>query len=371
MDKLLAKYQDKVKPLAVGDIVGGRVIYCSRNAVKLDLDPWGVGIVFGRELGEDFSKDQYPIGSQAQAQVLELENEEGQIILSFRKVGKERVWQKLAEKCEAGEVLEVKPTEANRGGLIISIEGVKGFLPVSQLSSEHYPRVAGGDKDKIYEKLLELVGQNLKVKILDVDQKTNKLIFSEKATTSEDKSQSLEKFKIGQKVKGRVTGIVGFGAFVDIGGVEGLVHISEISWDKVTDISKFLKVGDEIEVMVIGKENDKISLSLKQLTSDSWEKEVRKYNVGDLVGGEITRITPFGAFVKLDEKIEGLVHISEISDKHLKSPEEVLKVGQKHKFRVIAIEPESRKISLSLKSASEPESPPSKNKKKTSKTEKK
>lgn len=353
MEKLLAKHGDKVKLLAVGDVVEGKVIFCSKNVVKLDLDPLGVGIVFGRELGEDFSKDKYPLGTKVLASVLELEDEEGQIILSFRKAGKERIWQEIASKCESGETLTVKPIEANKGGLIISLSGVRGFLPLSQLSAKNYPLVSGGDKDEIYSRLLELVGKPINVKILDFDQKENKLIFSEKATASEEKKSVIDGFKIGQKIKGKITGIVDFGAFVDIGGLEGLIHISEISWDKVTDISKFLKVGQEVEVIVIGKENDRVSLSLKRLTTDPWGEEIKKYKVGDLAKGEVSRITPFGAFIKLNDKIEGLVHISELSEKHLKTPEEVLKVGEKLNFRIISIEPDSRKISLSLKSAKE------------------
>jgi len=351
-EELIAQYTEKIKPFEVGSTVEGTIIYLGRTVVLLDLEGRGLGMVFGRELGEDYSKAKYKLGDKVLAQVLELEDEEGRVILSLRRVGKERVWRQLEQHFQKGDTLSLKVVEANKGGLLLAMGEIKGFLPVSQLSAKHYPRVEGGDKDKILSQLSKLIGSVLNVKILDLDQKTNKLIFSEKdALLSND--EILSKYKIGERVKGKVTGIVDFGAFVNLGEIEGLVHISEISWDKVENISDYLKVGDEVEVMVIGSEGGKISLSLKRLTEDPWQKKASKYKVGDEVEGEVTKITPFGAFVRLKEGLEGLVHISEISLDHVENPEDVLKVSEKYKFKIISIDPQSHKIALSLKAMSE------------------
>jgi small subunit ribosomal protein S1 len=241
----------------------------------------------------------------------------------------------------------VRPIDANKGGLLIEIEGVQGFLPVSQLSTENYPRVS--DKDEIQIRLTSLINKPMEVIVLDADEKENKLIFSEKEAKKGEMSEVVNKFAIGDKIKGIITGIVDFGVFVNVEGVEGLVHISEIAWDRVEDPAKVVKIGDEVEALIIGIENDRFSLSLKRLTEDPWAKTARQFKIGEIVEGEITRITPFGAFARLHETIEALVHISELAEGHIKDPGEVVEVAKKYKFMILNIDTENHKIALSLK----------------------
>lgn len=345
MGDLLKEYQDKVKPLAENDIVEGTVIAVTKAGIWLDIGPYGTGLAVGREVAEAGYKDSLP-GDKITASVIVPEMDEGYALLSLRKASRGKNWEKLRELKEKEEIISVKPFDANKGGLLIEYEGIKGFMPVSQLSPENYPRVA--DKDEILSRLNKLVGKSLKAVIIDVDQKEGKLIFSEKEALKDEIKKIIDKFEIGDKVKGKVTGVVDFGIFMNVKGIEGLVHISEISWDRVEDPKKFAKVGDELEVVVIGKDQDRISLSLKRLSEDPWEKEIGKLKVGDQIEGEVTRITPFGAFVRVSKSVEALVHISELSEEHIANPSEVVAVGKKYKFKIISFDPENHKLSLSL-----------------------
>jgi small subunit ribosomal protein S1 len=241
------------------------------------------------------------------------------------------------------------PYDANRGGLLIELEGIRGFLPVSQLAAEHYPRVSDADKDEILTKLNSLVNKTLRVRILDVSRKDNKLIFSEKEAVRDDMQSRLEQLKVGDIVEGVVTGVIDFGAFINVDGIEGLVHISEISWERVEDPRKYIKVGDTIKAKIISIDKDRLSLSIKQMSDDPWLSEVKEFKKGSVVEGKITRITPFGAFVQLSPSVEALVHVSEMSDDESIDPEELFKLNEKKKFKVIDIDTENRKIALSLK----------------------
>ncbi len=227
---------------------------------------------------------------------------------------------------------------------------MRGFLPVSQLSAENYPRVTGADKDEILHRLNSLIGRTLMVRILDIDRKQGKLIVSEKEAQREFTEGKIAAFKVGDTINGIVTGVVDFGVFVNVDGIEGLVHISEIAWDRVDNPSKYVKVGQEVKAIIIAIDQDKLSLSIKQLSEDPWQKEISGYKVGDEIDGKITRITPFGAFVQVSPVIEALVHISELSDEHVTDPNALVKVGETKKFRVIAIDPDQHKLSLSMKS---------------------
>lgn len=343
-----------VKALANGDIVEGEIISKTRNEIWVDIPGYGTGVITGRELQENSSLvSDLKIGESVLVSVIEPEIEDGCALLSLRKAAKNRIWDRLEDKKSGEEKLMVKPFDANKGGLLIEVDGVRGFLPVSQLAPEHYPRVSGGDKDEILIKLNILVGKPLEVVILDVNKKENKLIFSEKAALKEVTKGILSNFEIGQVVKGKVTGVVDFGIFMNVAGVEGLVHISEISWDRVEDVRDHVKVGQEIEAKIIGIEKDKISLSVKQLTEDPWKKAVAGFKVNDIVEGKVTRITPFGAFVMIHDNIEALVHVTELSDEPISGPEAVVKAGETHKFKIISIEPDNRKLALSLKAAGE------------------
>jgi small subunit ribosomal protein S1 len=250
---------------------------------------------------------------------------------------------------QKSEIISVKAFDANKGGLLIEIDGVRGFLPVSQLTPEHYPRVSSADKDEILHRLNGLTGKELKVKIIDVGRRDNKLIFSEKSAYEESRSEAVSQYKVGDVIEGRVTGVVDFGIFMNFDGIEGLVHISEISWDRVEYPGQFVSVGDTVKAKIIAIDGDKISLSFKRLSEDPWIEAAKKFKVGSLVKGAVTRLTPFGAFVKVDTNIEALVHISELSQRHVDDPGEILSVGEEKEFKITSIDPEGHKLALSLK----------------------
>lgn len=346
MDDLLN--DQPIKALNLEDVVEGTIIAKDRRELWLDLGAYGTGVVSGKEL-EHTAKD-LQVGDVVSASVIDIENDEGQVVLSLKKVAKEKGWDELEARFKNKEVFGIVPFDANKGGMLIEIDGVRGFLPVSQLSSENYPRVTGADKDEILHRLNTLVGRTLMVRILDLNRKEGKLIVSEKEAQREFTQGKIAEFKVGDTVKGIATGVVDFGVFVNVNGIEGLVHISEIAWDRVDNPSKYVKVGQEIEAVIIAIDQDKLSLSMKQLTDDPWQKEISTYKVGDEVDGKITRITPFGAFVQINPVIEALVHISELSDEHVTDPNTLVKVGETKKFRVIGIDADQHKISLSLKS---------------------
>lgn len=349
MDDLLAEVPPQT--IAAGDVVDATVLSANKREVWLDLGLCGTGIVARREVNTAM---ELKPGDKIQASVLEPETEMGFAILSMRKVAKEKGWDQLQQLKEKGEAIETKPYDANRGGLLVEVEGIRGFLPVSQLTAKHYPRVSNADKDEILNRLNELVKKTLKVRVLDVDRDQNKLIVSEREAVKEDTQKQLAKLKIGDVVDGEVTGTVDFGVFITVDGIEGLVHISEISWDRVTNPADYVKVGQKIKAKIIAIDGDKLSLSMKQLSEDPWLQEIKKFKESQLVEGTITRITPFGAFIQLTPAIEALVHVSELGDEKKTDPKEHFQVGEKREFKILEIDETSRKISLSLKDSKTP-----------------
>lgn len=345
MDDLLAQADASVKQLTAGEIITGTVLSLKKHEVLIDLGAQGVGFVPRREVG--FSRALQE-GDEVTASVVDSELDNGYSLLSLRKAAKDRGWEEVAAKQEAGEIIEVVPYDANRGGMLVEYEGVRGFLPVSQLSAEHYPRVGSSDKDEILQRLNGLIGKELKVRILDSDRKANKLIFSEKEAVRDGLAKRFESLKIGDTVKGVVTGVVDYGAFVNVDGIEGLIHISEISWERVSNPADYVKVGETVEAKIISIDKDRLSLSIKQLTQDPWLDEVEKFKVGDTVEGTVTRITPFGAFVQISPAVEALVHVSELGGGDNADPEKVFMLNERKKFIILDIEKENRKISLSL-----------------------
>ena len=337
-------------PLKKDDIVEGIVMRAEKRDLWLDLGAQGTALVVGKE-AEAAAKNIKP-GDTLSASVIEPEGPEGYAILSLRKAVREKGWEVLEQRFAAKEVFGIVPFDANKGGMLIEIEGVRGFLPVSQLSAENYPRVTGADKDEILHRLNQLIGQTLMVRILDLDKAQNKLIVSEKEAQRELTEDKISSLHVGETVTGVATGVVDFGVFVNVDGIEGLVHISEIAWDRVDNPAKFVKVGQEITAKIIAIDSDKLSLSMKQLSDDPWAEEAKSYKPGIELEGTVTRITPFGAFVQITPVIEALVHISELSSEHVVDPNSLLKVGEKKKFRVIAIDAEQHKLSLSLKDPS-------------------
>ncbi|HSX01514.1 MAG TPA: S1 RNA-binding domain-containing protein [Candidatus Saccharimonas sp.] len=345
MEELLA--EAPVGAMQVGDVVEGTVIAAEKHEIWLDLGPRGTGLVVGREI--EHSQDIKP-GDTISTSVLDPEDDRGYAILSLKKVAKEKGWESLEDRFNAGQVFAVSAFDANKGGLLVEVDGIRGFLPVSQLSAENYPRVSGADKDEILHRLNALVGKPLEVRVLDISRRDNKLILSEKAAKREDTESKVSKLTVGDVIEGIATGVVDFGIFVNVNGVEGLVHISEIAWDRVDNPGNYVKVGDKVQAKIISIDRDKLSLSMKQLMPDPWLKDASAYKVGDEVEGKITRITPFGAFVQVTPSIEALVHISELADQHVDNPSNLVKLGETKKFRIIAIDPEAHKLSLSLKS---------------------
>ena len=347
MDQLLA--ENDVKTLVPGEVVEGVITSVRKHELWVDLGGRGVGVVMRREIGHGMTPE---VGQNVTVSVIDPELDEGHALLSMKRAVKDRGWDELQRLFEAQEIIEVTPYDANRGGLLIELEGIRGFLPVSQLAAGHYPRVSGADKDEILQKLNALVSHPLRVRILDVSRKDNKLIFSEKEAVKDDMQARFAELKVGDIVEGVVTGVIDFGAFVNVDGIEGLIHISEISWERVDNPRNYVKVGDRVKAKIIAIDKDRLSLSLKQTTEDPWLKEVKAFKKGETVEGKITRITPFGAFVQLSPSVEALVHVSEMSnDETAVDPEKIFQLNEKKQFKVLDIDTENRKIALSLKDA--------------------
>ncbi|OGE73964.1 MAG: hypothetical protein A3I07_04135 [Candidatus Doudnabacteria bacterium RIFCSPLOWO2_02_FULL_42_9] len=359
MQDLLALEGVEIKVPKVDDVLEGRVLSVGKNEVYIDIEGYGLGVVRGRELyDESVRLSSLKIGDPVVASVVEPENKEGNIELSFRQAGQERVWQTLIGRMQTREVIKTKIMEANKGGLIVEVNGVIGFLPVSQLSSEHYPRVEEGDKTKILEVLKSYVGNQFDVQIITADPRDEKLIVSEKAVGEDELRGKISKLTIGMNVEGEVSGIVDFGIFLKFGqGLEGLVHISELAWSRIEHPKDLYKVGQKVQAQVISIDKDRISLSIKRLQPDPWVESIKKYQVGQIVKGKVSKVMPFGAFVELDPEIFGLVHSVELSNEEVKDTNDILKVGEEREFKIISIEPQEHRLGLSLRAVTNPVPP--------------
>lgn len=339
----------------VGELVDGVMLGKEGAYLYVDLGAFGTGVIYGKEYydAQDLIKG-IKVGDKVSAKVVELQNEDGYVELSLKEAGRQMTWEELEKFRQSGEVVSVKITEANRGGLMAVVKGVPAFMPVSQLSAKNYPRVDGGDKSKILQELHKFVGKNIDVKIIDVNQKEEKLIVSEKEVGDQAMKEIVNFFKVGDIVDGEVSGVVDFGAFVKISApsekaegmpqVEGLVHISELDWQLIEDPRQVVKVGDKIQAKIIGIDRDKISLSIKALKKDPWDDIDELYKVGQVVKGKVVKLNPFGAFVKLDDNIQGLCHISEFkSEDEMK---EKLEVGKSHQFNIQLINKAEHRLAL-------------------------
>lgn len=360
MGKLLA--QNPVQIPKVGDVLEGKVLDIASNQLLLDLGPLGTGVVLGKEIKDGMkSLSKLKKGDTISATLIDLENEDGQIELSVREASYEKSWEDLESKRDTMESVETKVLDANKGGLMIELNGITGFLPVSQLSNEHYPRVEDGDKNKILTLLKKLVGQEITVRVLDVDRAAEKLIVSEKAAVSEKERAVVSQLSVGDVVEGEISGVVDFGAFIkflppakkdstnDADKLEGLVHISELAWQLIDDPREIIKTGDKVQAKIIGIDDTRISLSMKALKSDPWTEVNEKYHVGDVVSGKVDKINPFGAFVYLDENIHGLAHVSEFREVYPdQKMEEVLKSGDSYEWKVLSIEPKEHRMGLMI-----------------------
>ena len=355
MQELLDDPSFAQKMPAVGDIVKGTIVNASKKEVLLDIGGYATGIIRGKELYTE--SDEFNLmkpGSEVEATVLELENEKGLLELSFRYAGHQRTWAVLSEAKEKNETVTAKVTDANKGGLLITVNHVHGFLPVSQLSPEYYPRIQGGDKNKILEKLKSYVGRSFPVKILDSNEETEKLIVSEKAAWEESQKEIFGKYNVGDVVDGKITAVTDFGVFVEFGeNLEGLIHISELAWQRIDNPSDLYKVGETIKAEIIKIDGSKIFLSSKKLHEDPWKNVADRYKTGDIVEGTVLKATPFGLFVELDKDIHGLAHISELSEKPLASLDAFAKPGSKMNFKIVSIEPAEHRLGLSVKAIGE------------------
>ncbi len=350
-----------------GDVVEGTVLGKEGGVLYIDLGSVGTGVVYGVEFfkAQDIIKNLSP-GDKVTGKLTELENEDGHREISIKEAGEEKNWKLLEEKMHNKEPIDVEVTEANKGGLMVKAGDLTGFLPVSHLTPEHYPRVEGGDKTKILKELNELVGKTLQVHVLDMDQKEERLIFSEREAESEEIEKALAKYNVGDVVEGEITGIVDFGVFIKFDPlIEGLIHVSELDWFLVQDPHDIVEVGDKVKAKIVDIDDDgKVSLSLKQLKENPWEDIEKKIKKGDKIKGRVTKIKPYGALVKIIEGpseakniqdgVQALLHVSEFSSSEGKSGEEKmaeqLEEGDEYEFEVKEIVPEEYKIALKLPS---------------------
>lgn len=354
LQKLLSENPDFLKVPKTGDIVKGKVLNAARSEVRLDLDGLGTGVVRGYELyNESAESSNLKTGDEIEATVIDLENENGEIELSFRYAGQKKAWDELEKMQKEGQIVEAKVTDANKGGLIVNINHTAGFLPVSQLIPEHYPRVPGGEKNKILEKLRQFIGQTLKVKVINASPTEEKLIVSEKSAWEEEQKDVLSALKVGDIVLGKITAVADFGAFLKFNNLEGLIHISELAWQRIDHPREIVKIGQDVKAEIISIDGSKIFLSMKKLTGDPWKKINEKYKVGQIVKGKILKANPFGFFVELDKEIHGLAHISELSSRPIRDPLEVAKIGDTLDFKIVSIEPTDHRLGLSLKTLKE------------------
>ncbi len=342
-----------------GDIVKGAIVAITRNEVKIDIPGFRTGVVRGPELKDESGMyESLKIGDTVEATVVDVENENGDVELSFRFAGHLRAWETLRELQRSGEKLTVKILEANKGGMLIRVNHVQGFLPVSQLSPDHYPRVMGGEKNKILEKLRTYVGEDFIVRIIDVNEAERKLIVSQKVVWEDEQRVVLNRFKVGDNIEGEVVALTDFGAFVRFDGLEGLAHISELAWQRIDHPQDVVAMGQQVKAQIINIEGSKIFLSLKRLIDDPWKNVADRYHIGQVVRGKIIKQNPFGFFVELDQDIHGLAHISELSKTPVKELAEVAKIGDELTWKIVSIEPEQHRLGLSLKAMTDTEDKP-------------
>ncbi|HVB13752.1 MAG TPA: 30S ribosomal protein S1 [Candidatus Dormibacteraeota bacterium] len=344
MEEYLRTSAESIRTLTYGDIVDGTVVRVDPDEVLVDIGAKSEGVISNRELtGRAEESVTLNPGDKIKVYVLQSENEDGNVVLSLRRARAEGIWAKAAEKESSGEGVEAEVREQNKGGLIVNIMGLRGFLPSSQVARTH-----SGN-------LMDLVGQQIMVKILEVNRKRNRLIVSQRAAQDEDRARQreelFERLSVGDVVTGRVSGLTSYGAFINLGGADGLIHISELSWDRVSNVSDMLAVGDEVTVKVIklDPELSRISLSLRQMSDDPWDSIEARFPAGTEIEGIVTKTKKYGAFLQIADGVEGLLHISELSWEHVERTEDVLRVGDTVKVIVLQADRTRRRISLSYR----------------------
>jgi len=364
IDKFLSEEGSKIRKLSRGDIIEGTVADVRDGYVVVDVGYKSEGIVAGKELKSDtLDWRNLKVGDDILVYVVKPEDDEGQLVLSIRRTQQASAWINLEKSKKDNSVVETTVVEANNGGLIVEIgKDIRGFIPTSQLDASRVylngVRQVGKDiSSRVQKTLNSLVGEKVKTRIIELDREKNRIILSEKMVTQsrdlEQREKTLNKVKEGDVLVGTVSGITPFGIFVNAEGLEGLVHLSELSWDKVENIDSIYSVGDKVNVMVIGISDGgkRVAYSVKRLLKDPWAEAISKYKVGDVVEGEIQKVVPYGAFVRIGEGLNGLIHISELSDKLVKNPEDIVKEGDAVDVKILSISSTERHLGLSLKAA--------------------
>jgi ribosomal protein S1 len=345
---------DVYKDINTGDVIKGTVLSISKNEVLIDLPMIGLGVVRGMELYNDEYLSSIKPGAEIDALVIELENEKGMVELSFRAIGRDQIWNELQELFDNKTTTEAKVVHANRGGLMIKVRGVVGFLPASLLSPSHsIKQTSLSESNTLLKQMQKYIGQSFPVKIDDLDREGDKLIVSEKAVSDEMVGQKLSKYKVGDQIEGRVSGIVDFGVFLRFDtDLEGLIHISELAWKKIEDPRESFTLGQLVKAKIISIDGDgRINLSIKQTQENPWVSFAQTTTVGTVIKARVTKITTYGAICVTENQIQGLCYIGQMSETPIDNPakiHDIVKVGQEYDFTIIEIHPSDYRLSLSL-----------------------
>jgi small subunit ribosomal protein S1 len=354
MEQFLNDPSHDYKSLKYGDVMDGVIMHLDREEILVDIGSKSEGIVPSREYSS-LSNDErqaLAIGDTVLVFVVQPENQEGHAVVSIDRARQEKSWRRLQEIFEANEVIEAEVTNYNKGGLLVNLDGVRGFVPASQVTE-----IRGGDEASKQADMARLIGSSLPLKVIEINRHRNRLILSERQAVQERrdvmKERLIEELSEGEVRKGRVSSICDFGAFVDIGGADGLVHLSELSWSRVRHPSEVLRVGQEVDVYVLGinAQEKKIALSIKRTQAEPWSRVATAYEVGQLVRGTVTQLANFGAFARIEDGIEGLIHVSELVDDRVTHPKQVVSEGDELLLRIIRIDPQRRRMGLSLRRA--------------------
>ncbi|HEV2073321.1 MAG TPA: 30S ribosomal protein S1 [Thermomicrobiales bacterium] len=354
MEQFLSDPSHDYKTLKYGDVLEGIIMHVDRDELLVDIGSKAEGIVPSKEYSSlsTEEKDKLQVGDNILVFVVQPENPEGHPVVSIDRARQEKSWRRLQELHEANEVIEAEVTNYNKGGLLVNLDGVRGFVPASQVSE-----IRGGDEAAKQADMARLIGSSLPLKVIEINRHRNRLILSERQAVQERrdvmKEQLIQELHEGEIRKGRVSSICDFGAFVDIGGADGLVHLSELSWSRVRHPSELLRIGEEVDVYVLGinATEKKIALSIKRTQAEPWSRVANSYEVGQLVKGTVTQLANFGAFARIEDGIEGLIHVSELADERIQHPKQVVQEGQDLLLRIIRIDPQRRRMGLSLRRA--------------------
>lgn len=354
MEAFLSDPSHGYKTLKYGDVLEGTIMHVDRDELLVDIGSKAEGIVPSKEYSTLSSeeKEQIEVGDTLLVFVVQAENNEGHPVVSIDRAKQEKSWRKLQEIHEANDIIEAEVVNYNKGGLLVNLDGVRGFVPASQVSE-----IRGGDESSKQADMARLIGTKLPLKVIEINRHRNRLILSERQAVQERrdamKENLIKELTEGEVRTGTVSSICDFGAFVDIGGADGLVHLSELSWSRVRHPNELLKIGQEVQVYVLGinPTEKKIALSIKRTQAEPWSRVENSYEVGQLVRGTVTQLANFGAFARIEDGIEGLIHVSELADERIQHPKQVVSEGQDLILRIIRIDPQRRRMGLSLRRA--------------------